>query len=245
MAVIEHNFEIRFRDVSQNNKLTNRALLEILEDVAGMHSDLVGYGLNDIPNTGFTWILLNWKVKIFKRPIYGETILAKTWGRDSTKFYTYRDFEVYDKNNNLLAIATTKWALIDCKKMGLAKLAEEIISKYQLETKKVFENEPEPNKLPIPEEIISSTDYIVKRKDIDINHHVNNISYLDIAYEILPEHVYENVLLDSFEIMYKKESKLGETIKCLYSKIDNSHYIVMKSEDEKFIHCIVKLDEKE
>ncbi len=40
--------------------------------------------------------------------------------------------------------------------------------------------------------------------------------------------------------MYKKEAKLGDTIKCFYSKIDTSHYIVMKTEDEKTVHCIVK-----
>lgn len=243
MAVIEHNFQVRIRDVGESNKLTNRALLEILEDVAGKHSDLVGFGLNDIAKTNLSWVLLNWKVKIFKRPIYGDTITAKTWGRNSSKFYTYRDFEVFDKNNNLLAIATSKWTLIDVKNLSLTKITDEIISGYKIEEKKVFENEPEPNKLLIPENVISSLDYVVRRKDIDINHHVNNISYLDIAYEVLPEDIYNNIIFDSFEIMYKKETKLGETIKCFYSKIENSHYVVMKTEDEKCIHCVIRFDE--
>ena len=64
---------------------------------------------------------------------------------------------------------------------------------------------------------------------------------MDIAYEVLPEEVYNNIDCSSFEIMYKKETKLGETVKCFYSKIDNTHYIVMKTEDEKAVHCIVKL----
>ena len=241
MAVIEHRFEIGFRDVGKSNKLTNKSLLGFLEDIAGAHSNITGYGLNNIEKTGVTWVLLNWKVQVFSKPLYGETVLVKTWARDTTKFYTYRDFEVYNKNNELIAIATSKWALLDAKTMSLIKIPNEVIAPYEIETKKVFGEEPEPNKIMIPNEISSVSNYIVQRKDIDINGHVHNVTYMDIAYEVLPEEVYNNIDCSSFEIMYKKETKLGETVKCFYSKIDNTHYIVMKTEDEKAVHCIVKL----
>lgn len=241
--IVEHNFEIGFRDVGKSNKLTNKALLGFLEDVAGKHSNIAGYGLNDIEKTGVTWILLNWKVKIFSRPLYGENILVKTWGRDIAKFYTYRDFEVFDVNNNLVAIATSKWSLLNANTMKLIKIPSEVIAPYEIETKKVFNDEPEPYKLMVPDEIFSTFNYMVQRKDIDINCHVHNVTYMDIAYEALPEQIYNNVDFDSFEIMYKKETKLGETLKCLYSKVDNSHYIVMNDENEKSTHCIIKLDE--
>ncbi len=241
MAVIEHKFEIGFRDVGKSNKLTNKALLGFLEDIAGKHSNMAGYGLNNIEKTGVTWVLLNWKIKVFNNPLYGETVFVKTWARDTAKFYTYRDFEVYNKNNELIAIATSKWALLDAKTMSLIKIPNEVIAPYEIETKKVFGEEPEPNKIMIPNEISSVSNYIVQRKDIDINGHVHNVTYMDIAYEVLPEEVYNNIDCSSFEIMYKKETKLGETVKCFYSQIDNTHYIVMKTEDEKAVHCIVKL----
>ena len=141
----------------------------------------------------------------------------------------------------MIAIATSKWALLDAKTMSLIKIPNEVIAPYEIETKKVFGEEPEPNKIMIPNEISSVSNYIVQRKDIDINGHVHNVTYMDIAYEVLPEEVYNNIDCSSFEIMYKKETKLGETVKCFYSKIDNTHYIVMKTEDEKAVHCIVKL----
>lgn len=243
MAVIEHKFEIGFRDVGKSNTLTNKALLGFLEDVAGMHSNIAGYGLNNIEETALTWVLLNWKVKVFKRPIYGESILVKTWARDTAKFYTYRDFEMLNNNNEKIAIATTKWALLNAKNMSLSKISDSVIAPYKIETKKVFGDEPEPNKLIQPDDFILEQEYVVQRKDIDINRHVHNVTYLDIAYEILPEDVYENISFDSFEIMYKKETKLGETIKCFYSKVDSSHFVVMKTEDERQIHCIVKFNE--
>lgn len=243
MATFEHKFEIGFRDVGKSNKITNKGLLGYIEDTAGMHSNLVGYGLNDIERTNLTWILLNWKIRIFKRPLYGESILVRTWARNSVKFYTFRDFEVYNSKNELVAIATSKWVLLDAQTMSLTKISEDLINKYQPETKKVFEDEKEIGKLDFPTEFEYVLPYTIQRKDIDINQHVHNVSYLDFAYEILPEEVYNNSNLDTFEILYKKETKLGETIKCFYSKVDNSHFVVMKTEDEKSIHCVIRLDE--
>lgn len=243
MATFEHKFEIRFRDIGKGNKLTNKSLLSCLEDCGTMHSEQAGYGVNNISQTGVTWVILNWKVRIFKRPVYGESILVKTWSRDSVKFYTFRDFEVYNEQNELIAIATTKWVLMDAKTMSLTRITEDMIKHYKPDTKRIFENEAEIGKLNIPTEFSSVTTYTIQRKDIDINKHVHNTTYLDFAYEALPEEVYEHANINNFEVMYKKEIKLGETIKCFYTKIDNSHYVVIKTEDEKFIHCVIRLDE--
>lgn len=243
MAIFEHKFEIGFRDVGKSNKITNKSLLGYLEDTAGMHSNLLGYGLNNIEETNLTWILLNWKVQVFKRPLYGESILVKTWARNTIKFYTFRDFEVYNSKNELIAIATTKWVLMDAKTMTLTKISDELMSKYNPENIAVFGDAKEIGKLDFPTEYECMLPYAIQRKDIDINRHVHNVTYLDFAYEVLPENVYNNSNLDSFEILYKKETKLGETIKCFYSKVDNSHFIVIKTEDEKTVHCVIRLDE--
>lgn len=240
MATFNHTFEIGFRDVGVSNKLTNRGFIGYLEDIAGMHSTEVGYGLNDIEKTGFTWILLNWKLRVFKRPIYGEKIFIKTWARKSEKFYTYRDYQVFDSSSNLLAIATTKWLLLNAKTMGIEKISEDIISKYYPENTTVFEGEPEINKIADPKEYLTCMNYKVQRKDIDINNHMHNVYYLDLAYEALPEEVYKNCKFDNLETMYKKEIKFGETVKCFYSNIDDIHYITIKSEDEKTLHAIIK-----
>ena len=176
MATFEHKFEIGFRDVGKSNKITNKSLLGYLEDTAGMHSNLVGYGLNDIERTNLTWILLNWKVQVFKRPLYGESILVKTWARNTIKFYTFRDFEVYNAQNELIAIASSKWVLLDAKTMTLTKISDELISKYHPENKAVFGDAKEICKLDFPNEYETMLPYTIQRKDIDINRHVHNVT---------------------------------------------------------------------
>ena len=65
------------------------------------------------------------------------------------------------------------------------------------------------------------------------------IYYMDIAKEILPQDLSNE--FNTFEIMYKKEIKLGETVRVYYSKVDDWNYVTIKSEDEKKLYSIIRL----
>lgn len=239
--IFKETFKTGLKDIGKENKVKNRALLEYLENIGAYHSDIAGYGANDTQKTGVTWILLDWKLQVIKRPSYGDKIEIHTWGKGMNKFFTYRDFELYNEKQELCAIATSKWALIDIKNGKMARLTEEIVEKYELEEKDVF-LERELKKLKEPEEYSSYINYTVIRKDIDINQHMHNLYYLDLAYEALPEEVYrEERPFDNVRITYKKEIKLGETAICNYTKQEGKHIIVIKSEDEKTTHAIIEL----
>ena len=240
MAYIEHEFYLTIRDIDKNTNMTNKAILTFFEDVGGMHSDIAGYGLKQIDESRISWILLNWKVQVLKRIKYdGKPIKVKTWSRGAIRACTYRDFELYNSDGDLCVIGTSKWTLFNLD-TGLMRLTDEIISKYSSESKSVF-GEFEFKKLHEPEQYLSVYDYTVSRRDVDINSHMHNLYYLDIAYDTLPKDVYENNSFDNVEIMYKKEAKLYDNLKCFYSNIDNEHIVTIKSEDEKTLHAIVKL----
>ena len=206
MTFIE-NFKMGLTDIEKDNKIKNIAILKMLENIGSYHSDIAGYGTNDIPIKKLSWILLDWKLKVIKRPTYGETLEIHTWARVANKFFTYRDFEIYDGNKNLCAIATSKWTLINIEEGKMSKITEDVINSYKPEEKEVFEKE-KLEKLQEPKEFISSIKYEIKRKDIDINKHMHNLYYLDLAYEALPEEVYNTNIFDNVRIMYKKEIKL-------------------------------------
>lgn len=236
----ECNYIIGLTDVAKSNKITNKAILKIMENAGGMHSETVNYGLNSIEKTSLSWILLAWKVKVIKRPIYNTEITINTWARNSNKAFTYRDFEIYNKEGELLIIATSKWALLDLKRGKISELTGDIISPYQSEEISVFE-EKTVDKLREPKTVQSKITYKVLRSDIDINNHVHNLYYLDFAYEALPEEIYRNEELNNIEIMYKKEIKLGEQILCLYTREENQNIITIKSMNENVLHAIIKI----
>lgn len=240
MAIFKQEFQVGFRDTGTSNLLTNKGFLSYMEDIGGMHSDKVGLGINDIPITHLSWVLLAWKVHIYRRPSYGEKVLIKTWARHTDKLCTYRDFEVYDSNQNLLAIATSKWTLVNTQTRKITKITDDIISKYDPETTSVFP-EIEISKLKEPEFSKTACQYQVLRFNIDINHHMHNLYYLDLAYEALPETVYLNSELNHIEIMYKKQITFHNTVNCNYTFANNQHIVTIKSEDNHDLHAIIKL----
>lgn len=240
MAIFEQNYRVKVSNVNSFGLITNVGMLSILEDVACRHSDKAGFGIMDIPTKHLSWVLLNWKVEIIKRVSYGINLKVRTWAKTYNKFQTTRDFEVFDEENELICIATSKWTLIDTQKSSITRITDEIIENYEPEEKNVFEN-PEIDKLVEPLSFSNEFTYEVQRRDIDVNQHMHNLNYLEVAYEALPEEVYFSNECNHIEIMYKKGIKLGDTVKCFYSYTDSTHYVTMKGEDEKVLHAIVKL----
>ena len=240
MAVYTSKTRLDLEDVGYSNMVTNKAIIKILENAGGRHSESVHYGLNDMEKVGFSWILLGWKVKVLKRPIYNEELTINTWGRGSNRAFTYRDYEIYDESGKLCSIATSKWAIVDINTGRLKELTPKIIEKYQCEDKKVFE-EDYTLKLKEPSTVISRQEHKAQRRDIDINKHIHNLYYLDYAYEALPEEIYEQPECDNIEIMYKKQIKFNDEFECLYTREENQNIITIKSKDEKTLHAIIKL----
>ena len=240
MAIFECKYIIGLSDVGMSNKITNKAILKILENAGGMHSESVGYGLNKIEQTRLSWVLLNWKVEVIKRPIYNEEIKILTWARDTNKIATYRDFELYNSQGEKIIKATSKWTLINIDTKALEPIPEDIMSRYNPEEKTVFESKLIP-KLKEPSKYDSYGEYKISRNVIDINEHVHNLYYLDFAYEVLPEEVYKSDECNNIEVMYKKQIKLKDKIKCLYSYENERNIITIKSKDDETLHAIINL----
>jgi len=166
MDIFTKEFDISFSDINQNNELSNKGILKIMQEIAGLHSSSLGYGLNDAPKTGYAWLLLNWKLKVFSRPKWEETLTVNTWSKSMNPLFAYRDIEILDSNNNLVAIGSSKWILFDINKQSLCKITQEIKAIFPNVDKSVFEykfNE----KLKEPENSNLIYEYRIQRRDID------------------------------------------------------------------------------
>ena len=237
---IEHEVFIGLRDVATDNKVTNTALLSYLEDAGGIHSNVVKFGLNEIPQTHRSWVIIGWRIDIYNRPRYADKITIKTWCSGFDRLYAYRDFEILDENKNIIGKAASKWVLIDTEKGKITRVGEEIGKLYTIENLHAFENE-KLDKLEEPDSYISENTFTINRNLIDVNNHLHNIYFMDIANMALPMEIFRTKEFNNIKMMYKTEIKLGETVKVLYSKKDEEYRITIKSEDEQKIHAIVSL----
>lgn len=241
MAVFTYEYKTKYTDVGVDNKLTLKALVATLQQAAVLHSEKAGYGINDIEKTHLAWLILNWKVQVFSYPHSDENLIIKTWPRAFDKLYSFRDFEVLDKDNNLVAIASSKWFAIDTINKKILKMTPEIVSSYgEPYSRCVFENDFD-KKLNVPKDLKLNFNYEILRRDIDTNGHVNNLNYIDFALETFDENIYNNNKFYNLEVLYKKEIKLKEKINCYYSFENDKHVVTIKNNDNSIIHAIVKL----
>lgn len=238
MGIYEYKTRIEFCDIDVNNRLSAKGLIRILGEVAGIHSESLGYGLNKMPQNHLTWMLLNWKIQFFLRPSWNTDLIVKTWARNFSKISSNRDFSVYDINNNLVAKASSKWVLVDSEKHTPIRITDEIRNTFGEYNSSVFDNEVN-DKEKEPENSNFIYDYKIKRRDIDTNNHVNNLYYLLYAYDALPKDLWD-VPFDNIEIIYKKQIILNDVIKCFYACDNNQHIVTIKSEDLSTVHAILK-----
>ena len=222
---VTEQFYIGVRDFDKNYDLKNEQLLYFLESVAAKHSNIAGFGIKQMEQTKLTWVLLNWRVDITSRPKYDDTIVVKTWSASIDKLYAYRDFEIYDTNNNLKGTATSKWLLMNTDTWKFVKLNEQQMESYETENMTIYEDYIYPKIKTNINYNSSAKRVLISNNMIDINHHVHNTCYYTMALDVLPEGLKEKQF-NHFEIIYKKEIKKDDIIYGNYAIDDNNQYII-------------------
>lgn len=215
-----------------DSRLSFRGALHILQEAAAIASDEVGYGIKDIERTGVHWILSGWRVELVERPAWRAPLTVRTWPRAFDGFLSDRDFLVYS-GDTLVARATSKWFLVNVSTGRIARITPEVQSAYldQMDGQSVFDT-PIPSNGKSPAEAAATFSSTVGRRDIDTNHHVNNIHYLDYAMEALPEEVFRR-LPATLEIVFRRQLLLDSPFRCLYSMTeDGKHQVEIQSGEE-------------
>ena len=196
-----------------------------------MASDDVGFGLKDAPSTKVHWILTGWRVELLERPLWRAALRVETWPRTLDGFLSDRDFLIWN-GDRLVARGSSRWVLMSTVTGRLTRVDAAIRAAYepQLDDLSVFDGVSPANNGTPPEGTPAAFETTVGRRDIDTNHHVNNLHYLDYAVEALPEAVYGS-LPSTVEISFRRQILLGTHIRCLYSlTADGKHQVEIQSE---------------
>ena len=159
----EKDYMVGVKNIGVNSSITNYGFLSAMEEIAFLHSESLGWGIKDRKKTKKAWILMDWKLKVLRRPKYGDTMHLKTWARKSKKltFFTYREFEVF-VGNEKVAIATSKWVLFDLEKNKISRITNDIEKSYEPEEERVFK-EYDIEKIKEPIEYNSVMEYKIRR----------------------------------------------------------------------------------
>ncbi len=229
---------VAYSDVGPDQRLTHQGLLRILQEAASVASDEVGFGLKDIPRNGVHWILSGWRLELKSRPYWRTDLRVETWPRALEGFASDRSFLVF-AGEEPVARADSRWILVSAGTGRPVRVTDAVRDAYRshMDGLELFDGKPIPHNGGTPEGTPVAFETTVGRRDIDTNHHVNNLHYLDYAVEALPEEVYQS-LPATVEVAFRRQILLGTPIRCLYSLTeDGKHQVEIQSEtDEKAVH---------
>ena len=183
-------------------------IISMLQEGAAAHADELGVGLEYLVRSGLTWMLSRMSITFHAWPAPADHLNIATWPAGSRRgLIALRQYQCHDQNLRLLLEATSEWLLVDTQRERITRLTPEIMS---------LESSQPPPPSPFPKASCESppdwsVTIPVRRADLDINRHVNNIHYISWLTEPLPDGWQTRRLLN-LDIVYRHGAKHGDTL---------------------------------
>ena len=208
----EEERKVRYFQIDSNSCMTPAALLSSLQEMAITHSDTLGYTIDYMLEHQWFWSVLNWHLKLYRMPKYGEKIILQTWSDKFARIQANRSFFVFDAEGNKLMDGISRWAFMDLEKRRPTNVPAEMVERYHTGQPSAIEGE----KFLMPKEpsgeLICARDIVVTRRDTDTNGHANNVKYLEWVMDDIPDEIYVEMALKDIRIVYRKECLRGDTV---------------------------------
>ncbi len=228
-GVFEKEYEIKYYDIDKYDKLTDLALVRYLQEISTLYSDTVDCGMDFANRTQIVWILIETYTKINRLPSKGDKVIYRTWSTGSKGLYAYRQYEVLDENNEVIAVSNSKWVLYSGERKRPIKVIDEVSNKYIHIDKNVVDSDfihiPDSNKY---DDIKNE---VVKYMDVDTNWHMNNTNYLKYAIESMTDEFLDKYTIDEYSIKYIHQLKYNENMNICINKINDLEYMYYIKKD--------------
>lgn len=219
---------VRGYEVGPDQRSTMITIANLLQEVASNHAVAMwgrsaeGFATDPaLAESGLIFVMTRLQIQMDKYPKWGDVVEVETWFQESGKLGAQRDWIIKDGISGIpLGRATSTWVMINMRTRRLSKMPDEIRKRcawYQLD--------PPANaidsvytRLKIPELDIKTAMkgpmQIARRSDMDMNGHINNVTYLAWAVETVPLDVYTDAHLYQIEVDFKAECHSGDMLCC-------------------------------
>jgi len=217
---------IRYSETDKNEKLSVTGLVNYFQDCSSFHSETLHIGAQELAEAHRGWILSSWQIVIKQRPQILDPVKVSTWPYDFERFFGNRNFTLTDKDGQVIACANSLWVFINTD-TGRPILPESKFKDAYILENKYEEMNYEGRKIFTPEEMQKVESFSVRKCNLDTFNHVNNVQYIQMAEEYLPE----GFRVGQIRAEYKVSALYGATI-CPYIQIEEGERFVVDLQNE-------------
>ena len=131
--------------------------------------------------------------------------------------------------------AASIWTLVDTDKLCPAKPEQEMQDGYELGPK--LEMEYAPRKITLLGDGEEQEQFKIRKYQIDSNQHMNNVEYVKLAMETLPD----GAVIRQLRAEYKKAAHLGDIVTAVAIRAEKKHQVVLK-DTEGGVYAVVEFE---
>jgi acyl-ACP thioesterase len=223
-------YSVRYHELDQKGKISILSLCNLMQETASKHALALGLAIQQLLDKNYTWVLSRLTLRISAYPGWKDEILVSTWPSGIKRLFALRDFRLMDENNRVFGAAVSAWLVID------AETRRPVRIERFLEQLKPFASERAlPDDLDKLGELTQTTGerrFRIRFRDLDMNQHVNNVSYIEWVLESLPFELRNSKVLSKLKINFLAEAGTRDRVISVYQSVDDT--------ESKFLHHIIR-----
>ena len=220
MSVYREEIHLRAKDVDLYRRLRTSELFRLLQEASIRHTEQLGMGREKTLDKGILWVLTQQRCEIRRMPEYDEHIVLKSWPGRNMHLLFPRHYSMETAAGEPLLKASAIWCLVDAKSRKVVFPEKYGVQIDGAETGEEIE-------LPRPIRKLDCTEtrvFTVPYSYVDLNGHMNNARYFDLAEDSIPAAAAgEKLRLVCAE--YSNEAHLGEQLRLRWSREDKRCYM--------------------
>lgn len=220
MSIYKTDYTVLSSDTDANRRLRLSRLFTMLQEASIAHTTVLGMGREKTLDRGLLWIVTLQQVKIWRMPEYDERIRLKSWPGKMMHLLFPRYYRIEDETGNALVEASALWALMDEKTRRV--VFPELFG-VKIRCVHTGKEIPLPAAPKMPANAQEST-FNVPYSFVDLNGHMNNTRYFDLAEDRMPKELHERHLV-GIQTENAKKAKEGDTI-LLKSEVTPDAYLL-------------------
>ena len=221
--ILSQDHIITCYEADANQLMRPTALLDLMQEAANTNASALGFGYDEMIDSNMAWVLSRIHVKFTGTPKWRQEVNLKTWHKGLARLFYLRDFILYDKEYNTMALATTSWLIIDLNTRRLVRNNDLALSDTPMHA---IETPADKVVVPVDIEPELVRKHPVTWSEVDTNGHVNNVKYVTWAIDaVKPEDIKEHPLKELL-INYDAEVMPGDTVKISRVRQENEEGVV-------------------
>lgn len=194
-----------------NRKVKTASLCDFLQVAATVHAERLGVGMLDLQAHGLTWMIAKMDIVFENWAKPKDTLSLTTWPSGTRGHVVcYRDFHMVDSSAQTILKATSEWVVVNLENRKIARLTPELLTLAPPEAPRT----EMPPKTEAAKELFADAGECripVRRSDLDLNRHVNNVHYIEWLFEPLSDGAYQRDL-KRLSINYHAEARAGDVV---------------------------------